>query len=149
VLTLDAGDVRRARLGPGPGGLWWRLTLSCADRSVVLRGRGDGFEEEAEVKEWLGDRVETVWLHSTSRVRAVRNAVGIAGLTVGTLALIWGVLLTIMRPAGMPEALPTVLALGGFGALLVGLAPEWVPALRRRSLRVPVPVPVADQPSAG
>ena len=33
----------------------------------MLRGRGDGLEEEAEVKEWLGDRVETVWMHSTPR----------------------------------------------------------------------------------
>jgi hypothetical protein len=58
VLTLAADDVRRARFRPAPGGLWWRLTLSCADGNVVLRGRGDGLEEEAEIREWLGDRVQ-------------------------------------------------------------------------------------------
>ena len=96
VLTLAAADVRRARLGPAIGGLWWRLTLTCEDGNVVLRGRGDGLEEEAEVKEWLGDRVETVWMHSTPAVRNVRNAVGLGGMTLGTLALLWGVLLTIV-----------------------------------------------------
>ena len=59
VLTLAAADVRRARFGPAIGGLWWRLTLSGEDGTVVLRGRGDGLEAEAEVMEWLGDRVET------------------------------------------------------------------------------------------
>ena len=104
VLALAATDVRRARFGPAIGGLWWRLTLSCEDGTVVLRGRGDGLEEEAEVKEWLGDRVETVWMHSTPTVRNVRNAVGLGGMTLGTLALLWGVLLTIAPPGGMPAA---------------------------------------------
>ena len=126
VLALAAADVRRARFGPAIGGLWWRLTLSCQDGSVVLRGRGDGLEEEAEVKEWLGDRVETVWMHSTPTVRNLRNAVGLGGMTLGTLALLWGVLLTIAPPGGMPEALPAVLALSGFGALLVALTPDWM-----------------------
>ena len=83
VLTLAASEVRRARFGPAIGGLWWRLTLSCADGSVVLRGRGDGLDEEAEVKVWLGDRVETVWMHSPPAVRNVRNAVGLGGMTAG------------------------------------------------------------------
>jgi hypothetical protein len=132
VLALEADDVRRARLGPAVGGLWWRLTLVCRDGTVVLRGRGHGYEEESEVKEWLGDRVETVWLHSSPAVRSARNAVGLAGMGLGTLALMWGVLLTIMQPAGMPAVLPTVLALGGFGALLVALVPDFaVQALRR------------------
>ncbi len=135
VLALDAADVRRARFGPAIGGLWWRLTLSCADGSVVLRGRGDGLEEEAEVKEWLGDRVETVWMHSTPTVRNVRNAVGLGGMTLGTLALMWGVLLTIAPPTGMPESLPAVLALSGFAALLVALAPDWMLQLKRRTTR--------------
>jgi hypothetical protein len=126
VVALAAADVRRARFGPAIGGLWWRLTLTCKSGSVVLRGRGDGLEEEAEVKEWLGDRVETVWMHSTPRVRNLRNAIGLAGMTLGTLALLWGVLLTIAPFGGMPEALPTVLALSGFGALLVALAPDWI-----------------------
>jgi hypothetical protein len=126
VVALAAADVRRARFGPAIGGLWWRLTLTCKGGSVVLRGRGDGLEEEAEVKEWLGDRVETVWMHSTPRVRNLRNAIGLAGMTLGTLALLWGVLLTIAPFGGMPEALPTVLALSGFGALLVALAPDWI-----------------------
>ena len=104
---------------------------------MVLRGRGDGLEEEAEVKEWLGDRVETVWMHSTPTVRNVRNAVGLGGMTLGTLALLWGVLLTIARPGGMPDALPAVLALGGFGALLVALAPDWMLQLKRRTSRLP------------
>jgi hypothetical protein len=144
VLTLAATDVRRARFGPAIGGLWWRLTLTGDDGSVVLRGRGDGFEEEAEVKEWLGGRVETVWMHSTPTVRKLRNAVGLAGMTLGTLSLLWGVLLTIARPGGMPDVLPTVLALGGYGAMLVALAPDWALQLKRRSGRAPLPQPVSD-----
>ena len=50
VITVAAVDVRRARVGPATGGLWWRLTLTCADGTVVLRGRGDGLEEEAEMR---------------------------------------------------------------------------------------------------
>ena len=121
---------RRGR-APGPVRPRDRRPLVAAhallpDGSVVLRGRGDGLEEEAEVKEWLGDRVETVWMHSTPTVRNLRNAVGLGGMTLGTLALLWGVLLTIAPPGGMPEALPAVLALGGFGALLVALTPDWM-----------------------
>jgi hypothetical protein len=138
VLALTADDVRRARLGPATGGLWWRLTLTCADGTVVLRGRGDGIEEEAEVKEWLGDRVETVWMHSPPAVRNIRNAVGLGGMSLGTLALLWGVLLTITGPAGMPDVLPSVLALSGFGALLVALAPDWALELKRRTGRARV-----------
>jgi hypothetical protein len=135
VLTLAASEVRRARLGPAIGGLWWRLTLSCEDGSVVLRGRGDGLTEEAEVKEWLGDRVETIWMHSSPVVRNLRNAVGLGGMTLGSVALLWGVLLTLATPGGMPEALPAVLAVGGFCALLVALTPDWMLQLSRRALR--------------
>jgi len=135
VLTLAADDVRKARLGPAIGGLWWRLTLTCADGTVVLRGRGDGFEEEAEVREWLGDRVEPVWLHSAPGVRTARNLVGLVGMTLGTFALLSGLLLTFTHPPGMPPALPSMLALGGFGALLVALTPDWALQLRRRSDR--------------
>ncbi len=141
VVTLAATDVRRARLGPAIGGLWWQLTLTSGDGSVVLRGRGDGLEEEAEIKEWLGDRVETVWMHSTPTVRNVRNAVGLGGMTLGTLALLWAVLLTIVRPGGVPDALPAVLALSGFGALLVALAPDWMLQLKRRGTRLGDPIP--------
>jgi hypothetical protein len=141
VLTLSADDVHRARLGPAIGGLWWRLTLSCADATVVLRGRGDGFEAEVEVMEWLGNRVETVWMHSTPTVRNVRNAVGLGGMTLGTLALVWGVVLTIVRPDGMPQPLPAVLALSGFAALLVALTPDWILQLKRwTSARLSHPV---------
>ena len=135
VLTLAATEVRRARFGPAIGGLWWRLTLACEDGTVVLRGRGDGLEEEAEIKEWLGDRVETVWMHEPPAVRNVRNAVGLGGMTLGTLALVWGVLLTLSPPGSMPEALPAVLALSGFGALLVALVPDWMLQLKRRTTR--------------
>jgi len=138
VLTLAADDVRRARFGPAIGGLWWRLTLTCTDGTVVLRGRGDGLDEEAEIREWLGDRVETVWTHATPRVRTVRNAVGLGGMTLGTLALMWGVVLTVAPPGGMPDALPAVLALSGFGALLVALAPDWLLQLKRRTARARV-----------
>jgi hypothetical protein len=133
VLTLAAADVRKARLGPAIGGLWWRLTLTCEEGTVVLRGRGDGFEEEAEVREWLGDRVEPVWLHSRPAVRAARNAIGLAGVTVGSFALLWALLLTFRHPAGMPAVLPPVFALGGLGALLVALVPDWALQLKRRA----------------
>jgi hypothetical protein len=136
VVTLAADDVRRARLGPAVGGLWWRLTLTCADGALVLRGHGDGLEEEAEVKEWLGDRVETVWMHSAPGVRRARNAVGLGGMTIGSFALLWGVLLTISHPDGMPPALPSVLALSGFGALLVALVPDWALQLTRWTRRL-------------
>jgi len=146
VLTLAADDVRRARLGPAVGGLWWRLTLTCTDGTLVLRGHGDGFVEEAEVREWLGDRVETVWLHSAPGVRRVRNAVGLAGMTVGTFALLWGVLLTVTQPVGMPAALPSVLALGGFGALLVALVPDWALQVARRTRRTQLSLPESPLP---
>jgi hypothetical protein len=68
-------------------------------------------------------------------VRNVRNAVGLGGMTLGTLALMWGVLLTIAPPDSMPDALPTVLALSGFGALLVALTPDWMLQLWRRTAR--------------
>ena len=66
VLTFDTADVRRARFGPAPGGLWWRLTLTGDDTKLVLRGRGEGLEEEDEVTEWLGDKVE---VHRARRPR--------------------------------------------------------------------------------
>ena len=106
VLTLAADDVRRARFGPAIGGLWWRLSLVSTEGTVVLRGRGDGLEEEAEIKEWLGDRVESVWMHSNATVRTVRNAVGLGGMTLGTLALLWAVLLTVTRPGRHADGCP-------------------------------------------
>jgi len=54
VLTLATDDVRRARFGRAFGGLWWRLTLTGEATTLVLRGRGEGLAEEAEVTEWLG-----------------------------------------------------------------------------------------------
>jgi hypothetical protein len=135
VLAVAAVDVRRARLGPATGGLWWRLTLTIADGAVVLRGRGDGSAEAVEVTEWLGDRVETTWLHAAPGVRNLRNAVGLAALTLGTLGVLWGVLLTVVHPDGMPEPLPAALALGGFGALLIALLPDAVVELVHRSRR--------------
>jgi hypothetical protein len=74
-------------------------------------------------------------MHSTPTVRNLRNAVGLGGMTLGTFALLWGVLLTIAPPGGMPAAVPAVLALSGFGALLVALAPDWVLQLWRRTTR--------------
>jgi hypothetical protein len=124
VVTLAGDEVRRARIGPATGGLWWRLTLHCADQTVVLRGRGDGLEEEAEVREWLGDRLERSWLGVTPAVRSVRNAVGLVGIVAGSLALLWGVLLSALAPAGVPDALPALLAAGGFAALVVAVLPD-------------------------
>ena len=135
VVTLAAADVRRARIGPATGGLWWRLTLTCSDGLVVLRGRGDGQEVEAEVREWLGDRLERSWLGAAPAVRSVRNAVGLVGITLGTLALLWGVLLTALSPDNMPEPLPALLATGGFGALIVAVLPDALLDLVRRSRR--------------
>jgi hypothetical protein len=145
VLALAASDVRRARLGPATGGLWWRLTLTCADGVVVLRGRGDGSEEAVEVTEWLGDRVETTWLHAPYRVRVIRNTVGLVAIMLGTIALLWGVVLTAVQPAGMPDPLPAVLALSGFGALLVALLPELVVELVHRIRRGHLSDPVAGR----
>ena len=144
VLTVAARDVRRARLGPATGGLWWRLTLSCTGGTVVLRGRGDGRAEEAEIREWLGDRVERSWLDAAPAVRSLRNVLGLVGLTSGTFALLWGVLLTLLPPQGMPAALPAALATGGFAALLVALLPDALLELWHRGRRAPVVEPVPD-----
>ena len=57
VATFATADVRRARLAQAFGGLWWRLTLTGDDTTLVLRGRGEGLEVQDEVREWLGDRV--------------------------------------------------------------------------------------------
>ena len=135
VVTLASDDVRRARIGPATGGLWWRLTLTSADGTVVLRGRGDGHDVEAEVREWLGDRVERSWLGAAPAVRSVRNAVGLVGVSLGSLALLWGVLLSAVSPASMPEPLPALLATGGFGALLVAVLPDAVLELVQRIRR--------------
>jgi len=57
VLTIRTDDVRRARFGQAVGGLWWRLKLTGDGTRLVLRGRGEGFAEAAELTEWLGDRL--------------------------------------------------------------------------------------------
>ncbi len=145
VLVLAAGDVRRARIGPATGGLWWRLTLDCDDRTVVLRGRGDGRREEAEVREWLGRPVERPWLDASPRVRHLRNGLGLVGTVLGTLSLLCGVLLTVLRPDDMAAALPAALAAGGFAALVAAVLPDALVELSRRS-RLPDPLadPLAD-----
>jgi hypothetical protein len=132
VLTVTANQVRRARVGPATGGLWWRLTLNTTDGTVVLRGRGDGLEEESEVREWLGERVRRTWLDAAPAVRSARNAVGLGGAILGTVALVVGVLLTILRPDGMPEPLPVALAVGGFAALVLAVLPDAVAELTHR-----------------
>jgi hypothetical protein len=132
VITVAAADVRRARVGPATGGLWWRLTMVTTRGTVVLRGRGDGMAEEAELREWLGDRVQRSWMDAAPAVRSIRNAIGLGGVTLGTFALLWGVLLTVTRPGGMPAVLPVVLATGGFAALLVAVLPDAVAELARR-----------------
>ena len=141
VLTVAAEDVRRARIGPATGGLWWRLTITGVDGTVVLRGRGDGRVEEAEVREWLGDRVERPWLTAAPAVRSARNVVGLAGVTLGTLALLWAVVLTAVSPSGMPDPLPALLAVGGFAGLLVALLPDAVVDLAQRMRRARVSEP--------
>jgi hypothetical protein len=75
-------------------------------------------------------------MHSAPGVRRVRNAVGLAGMTLGSVALLWGVLLTVTHPVGMPPALPSVLALGGFGGLVVALVPDWALQVARRTRRI-------------
>jgi hypothetical protein len=65
-------------------------------------------------------------------VRSIRNAVGLGGVTLGTFALLWGVLLTVLPPAGMPDALPVVLAVAGFAALVVAVLPDAAVELGRR-----------------
>jgi hypothetical protein len=132
VLTVTADEVRRARVGPATGGLWWRLTLATTQGTVVLRGRGDGLEEESEVREWLGDRVRRTWLDAAPAVRSIRNAVGLAGAILGTVALVVGMLLTILQPEGMPEPLPVALAVGGFAALVVAVLPDALAELTHR-----------------
>jgi hypothetical protein len=135
VLTVTADEVRRARFGPATGGLWWRLTLNTIDGTVVLRGRGDGHEEESEVREWLGDRVRRAWMDSAPAVRSVRNAVGLGGATLGTIAVTVGVLLTFLQPAGMPASLPVALATGGFAALVLAVLPDALAELTHRIRR--------------
>ena len=143
VLAVSAAEVRRARIGPATGGLWWRLTLDCADRTVVLRGRGDGQPEERELREWLGRDLERRWLDTTPAVRPVRNAVGLAGSVLGALALLWAVLLTFV-PLGTPATLPPALAVGGFGAVLVAVLPDAVVEAGRRLRRPRLTEPVSD-----
>ena len=64
-------------------------------------------------------------------MRNVRNAVGLGGMTLGTLALLWGVLLTIVPPRrDAARRCPPCSPLGGFGALLVALTPDWMLQLK-------------------
>ncbi|QIG41708.1 hypothetical protein G5V58_02000 [Nocardioides anomalus] len=83
VLTVDVADVRRARLGPAAGGLWWRLSLDTDGGTVVLRGRGDGQEVEAEVGAWLGRSVQRSWVDTAPGVRGLRHVLGLGGALVG------------------------------------------------------------------
>ena len=74
-------------------------------------------------------------------MRSARNVVGLAGVTLGTLALLWAVVLTAVSPSGMPDPLPALLAVGGFAGLLVALLPDAVVDLAQRTRRARVSEP--------
>ena len=52
---------------------------------------------------------------------------------LGTLALLCGVVLTVVPPGAMPDALPAWLAIGGFAAIVVAVLPDVVLELAQRS----------------
>ena len=101
----------------------WRMALTHGST-----GEADNYER----LEWLGDRVRRTWLDAAPAVRNVRNAVGLAGAILGTVALVVGLLLTILQPEGMPEPLPVALAVGGFAALVVAVLPDALAELTHR-----------------
>lgn len=144
TLAVDAADVRRARIGPATGGLWWRLTLDCVDRTVVLRGRGDGVPEADELARWLGREPERTWQHTSPALLRLRHGLGLVGTVLGTLAVLAGVALTAVAPAGAPEALAPALATGGFAALVLAVLPDALVELGRRGRPPGFGAPVSD-----
>ena len=76
------------------------------------------------LREWLGDRLVTSWLHTSPRVRAVRSWLGRVGVGLGVLALLASLVLGATRPGGTSGAVSLVLALCGLAALGVALLPD-------------------------
>ena len=124
--VIQGADVLKARFGVLTGGKRWRLVLHTRAGRVTLRGLGDGRAQEALVAEWLGDRLNTAWLHSPSELLMIRNVVGRIGLGLGIPALLAALVLAWLRPVGLAEATPPLIALGGVAALLLALVPDLV-----------------------
>ena len=135
VAHVGAADVEQASFGPAVGGLWWRFSLVDAGPGLVLRGRGDGVEHEAELREWLGDRLVTTWLHAPARMRSVRNWVGRVGVCVGASALLLALVIGAARPDGVTGSVPLVLALVGFVGLGLAVLPDLADDLDQRFRR--------------
>ncbi len=150
-------EVLRARFSLLTGGGRWRLVMHGKRGRLTLRGFGEGRTEEQLVAGLLGERLKTTWLHSSSRVRRIRNAVGATGTGLGGLAMVGALALAIVQPPQWPDQIAPYLALGGVGLLLVAVLPDMIlelvwlvrgptprpvrPVMVRRYQRSPAPTP--------
>lgn len=126
VELVPGAEVLKARFGILTGGSRWRLVVHTDSGRVTLRGLGDGRAQESVIHGWLGDRLSTAWLHSPSELLMIRNVVGRIGLGVGVPALLVALVLSWVRPSGLAEATPPLIALAGVAALLVAIVPDLV-----------------------
>lgn len=123
---LPGADIRKAKFSVLTGGARWRLVLHGHDEKVTLRGFGDGRAQEEQVAGLLRDRLTTTWLHSPGELFAVRNAIGLVGMSLGGLALVAAFVLSLARPASWSGSTAPLLALGGVLALVVAVLPDAV-----------------------
>lgn len=124
--VVQGTDVLKARFGVLTGGYRWRLTLSTDAGRVTLRGFGDGRHQESLVHGWLGDRLNTSWLHSPSELLMIRNVVGRVGLGLGIPALVAALVLAWVQPRGVTDVTTALIAVGGFCALVLAVLPDMV-----------------------
>jgi len=126
TTVVQGSDVLKARFSVLTGGSRWRLVLHTESGRVTLRGFGHGRNPEALVADWLGDRLNTAWLHSASELLMIRNVVGRIGLGIGIPALLTALVLAFVQPTGIAEATPPFVALGGLAALVLAVVPDVV-----------------------
>lgn len=126
IEVVQGVDVTKARFSILTGGSRWRLSVQTDGGRVTLRGFGDGREQEELIAQWLGDRLNTAWLHSPSELLMVRNVVGRIGLALGVPALVAALVLAWWQPAALSTSTAPMIALGGLVALLVAVVPDIV-----------------------